>query len=145
MTHEHTDYLEQQARLKVTYRILYDHLVAILYVADLARISHVARDEYEPEVTTILLRLPEATGEADVERIMREEFARWFYPDPGITQVVPERYAWAARQIWQVWCTTIKPEQSPCRQCLTALWWAVKLRFFAIMMPVRKPGRVFWV
>jgi hypothetical protein len=38
-----------------------------------------ARDEYEPEVTTILPRLPQATCAAEVERIIREEFAYWFY------------------------------------------------------------------
>jgi hypothetical protein len=92
---------EQQTRLKTQYGDLYDRLVAILFEADIAGISHFAADEYEPEVTTILPRLPEATCEADVERIIREEFTKWFYP--GITEHVPERFAWAARQIWAAW------------------------------------------
>lgn len=92
---------EQQARLKATYGPLYDRLVTILFEADLAGISQFAEDEYEPEVTTILPRLPQATCEADVERIIREEFARWF--SPSITEHVPERFAWAARQMWQAW------------------------------------------
>ena len=97
---EHTDHRERQAQLKATYGALYDRLVDILYVADLAGISHFSKDEYEPEVATILPRLSEATCEADVERIIREEFAYWFYP--GMTEYAPERYVWAARQMWQV-------------------------------------------
>ena len=90
-----------KAQLKATYGTLYDRLVQLLYEADLAGISHFAADEYEPEVTTILPRLPQATCEAEVERIIREEFVSGFYE--GIDRHNPERFAWAAQQIWQAW------------------------------------------
>ena len=35
-------------------------------------------DEYAPEAGTILPRLPEADSPADLRRIVREEFVRWF-------------------------------------------------------------------
>jgi hypothetical protein len=38
--------------LRMTYGTLYDRLIQILYIADLAVISYFAKDEYEPEVTT---------------------------------------------------------------------------------------------
>jgi hypothetical protein len=132
-----------KAHLRATYGSLYDRLIQILYIADLAVISYFARDEYEPEVTTILPRLPEATSAAEVERIIREEFAYWFYD--GINDDDPERFAWAACTIWQVWCAyAMAAEQSPCRKGLVALWWAVKLHCIALVTPIRKP-RVFWV
>ena len=44
-------------------------------------------DEYAPEAETILTRIPEARDDADMTRIVAEEFARWFSPeiagDPG--------------------------------------------------------------
>jgi hypothetical protein len=35
-------------------------------------------DEYDPEVSTILPRLREARAAVDVQRIVHEEFVRWF-------------------------------------------------------------------
>ena len=134
---------QRRAHLRATYGSLYDRLIQILYIADLAVISYFARDEYEPEVTTILPRLPQATCEAEVERIIREEFAYWFYD--GINDLDPERFAWAARTIWQVWrAHALAAEQSPYRKGLVALWWAVKLHSIALVTPIHKP-RVFWV
>src|SRR5215475_14022516 len=37
-------------------------------------------DEYRAEAQTIVVRLPEATSEEDVARIIHEEFVRWFDP-----------------------------------------------------------------
>jgi hypothetical protein len=131
-----------KAHLRATYGSLYDRLIQILYIADIMSISNFAKDEYEPEVTTILPRLPQATCEAEVERIIREEFAYWFYD--GINGLDPERFAWAARTIWQAWrAHALAAERSPCRKVLVALWWAVKLQYFHIVHPVRNPNRVF--
>jgi hypothetical protein len=132
-----------KAHLRATYGTLYDRLIQILYIADLAVISYFARDEYEPEVTTILPRLPEATCEAEVERIIREEFAYWFYD--GINDLDPERFTWAARMIWQMWCMARRAAaQSLYRKRLVALWWTVKLHCIALVTPIYKP-RDFWV
>jgi len=38
-------------------------------------------DEYDPEVSTILPRLREAKAAVDVQRIVHEEFVRWFGAD----------------------------------------------------------------
>jgi hypothetical protein len=133
---------QRRAHLRATYGSLYDRLIQILYIADIMTISYFARDEYEPEVTTIFPRLPQATSAAEVERIIREEFAYWFYEGLSLD---PERFAWAARMIWQAWrAYALAAEQSPCRKGLVALWWAVKLHSIALVTPIRKP-RVFWV
>lgn len=59
-------------------------------------------DEYRSEADTIAARLPEATTELDVRRIVHEEFVHWFDPDIAGP---PERYDDIAREIWQVWST----------------------------------------
>src|SRR5262245_51389789 len=57
-----------KAHLRATYGSLYDRLIQVLYIADIMSISNFAKDEYEPEVTTILPRLPQATSAAEAER-----------------------------------------------------------------------------
>jgi hypothetical protein len=57
-------------------------------------------DEYRPEAETIVIRLPEATSQGDVHRIVHEEFARWF--DGRIAGPV-ERYRAVAESIWGLW------------------------------------------
>ena len=132
-----------KAHLRATYGSLYDRLIQILYIADIMYISNFAKDEYEPEVTTFLPRLPQATCEAEVERIIREEFAYWFYDGLSLD---PERFAWAARTTWQVWrAYGLAAERSSCRKGLVALWWAVKLHCIARVTFIRKPRRVLCV
>ena len=57
-------------------------------------------DEYLPEAQTIVIRLPEATSPDDVQRIVHEEFVRWF--DRQIAGPV-ERYRVVAESIWGLW------------------------------------------
>jgi len=57
-------------------------------------------DEYRPEAQTIVIRLPEATSQADVQRIVYEEFVRWF--DRQIAGSF-ERYRAIAGYIWGLW------------------------------------------
>jgi hypothetical protein len=59
-------------------------------------------DEYRSEAETIVLRLPEATSELDLLRIVHEEFVRWF--DAGIAGST-DRYTTIAREIWHIWRT----------------------------------------
>jgi len=54
-------------------------------------------DEYDSEAETILLRLGDARGPEDVQRIAHEEFVLWF--DEKIAGP-PARYAEVARAIW---------------------------------------------
>jgi len=56
-------------------------------------------DEYRTEAETITLRLPEATTEAELVRIIHEEFVRWF----GESTAGPTtRYERIASQIWEL-------------------------------------------
>jgi hypothetical protein len=57
-------------------------------------------DEYLPEAQTIVIRLPEATSPDDAQRIVHEEFVRWF--DPQLAGPV-ERYRVVAESIWGLW------------------------------------------
>jgi hypothetical protein len=62
-------------------------------------IEDVNPDEYDPEVGTILPRLGGAQSEREVQRIIHEEFVRWF--DDGIAG--PEtKYARVANDIWRL-------------------------------------------
>ena len=72
----------------------------VLSVADpLHLIAAGAPDnEYDPEATTIVPRLSDASDVEDVQRIIHEEFARWFTPE--IAGPV-ERYAPAASSVWR--------------------------------------------
>jgi hypothetical protein len=54
-------------------------------------------DEYDPEVRTILPRLPGANGVEDVLAIVHEEFSRWFGAD---TAGPRQAYESAASRIW---------------------------------------------
>ena len=57
-------------------------------------------DEYRSEAQTIVIRLPEATSPGDVQRIVHEEFIRWF-----AQQIAGplERYRVVAESIWGLW------------------------------------------
>jgi hypothetical protein len=54
-------------------------------------------DEYDPEIGTILPRLKEAGSVFELQRIVHEEFTRWF----GAETAGPrKRHAEVARLIW---------------------------------------------
>jgi hypothetical protein len=57
-------------------------------------------DEYRAEAQTIVIRLPEATSQDEVQRIVHEEFVRWF--DPQMAGSV-DRYRAVAESIWGLW------------------------------------------
>lgn len=56
-------------------------------------------DEYDPEVSTILPRLATALNEADVVKIVHEEFVTWFQESAG----EKEKYVGVAKEIWALW------------------------------------------
>lgn len=71
---------------------------AILFESDPIGINFTENtDEYDSEAETILLRLGDAQGPEDVQRIAHEEFVRWF--DEKIAGP-PARYAEVAGAIW---------------------------------------------
>jgi len=62
------------------------------------------RDAYDPEVGTIVPRLPAASSAEDVQTIVYEEFVRWFYtPFGGSIAKSRAAYEKIAHEIWAVW------------------------------------------
>ncbi len=91
---------------KETYRKLYSEIGEILFRHDLVGIaSEENKDEYNPEVGSILPRLKEAKSQSDVQDILYEEFMHWFG-----RETIPDKddgkYEKAAREIWAVWQKT---------------------------------------
>ena len=87
----------ERRRLRQRYRRLYDGVLGILARHDLMNIA-LLPDEYEPETDTILPRLKEAASVADLQRIVHEEFVRWFAGEAGPI----EQYEPIARDIWDL-------------------------------------------
>ena len=56
------------------------------------------KDEYEPEVSTIIPRLKDANSAEDVRRIVHEEFLHWF--DGEETAGPESAYSRIAQDIW---------------------------------------------
>ena len=82
---------------------LFASVSALLFEADPMRIACTNKtnpEEYEPEVGTILPRLPDAASPQDVAAIVHEEFCHWF---EGIAGPI-ERYTAVAEKIWAAWC-----------------------------------------
>ncbi len=95
------------AECRAWYGPLFERAVAILYEADPLGLcgSGAPRDEYALELTTILPRFATAHSLADAQRIVHEEFVRWFdlrtAGDPG-------RYRSVGSDLWrlyQAWST----------------------------------------
>ena len=90
--------------LKLTTRLHYKNLhrglTALLYHHDPLGLAAAGapRDEYEPEVSTIIPRLKDANSVDDVRRIVHDEFLRWF---GGEETAGPESaYSGVAQEIW---------------------------------------------
>lgn len=65
---------------RLHYKNLHRGLTALLYRHDPIGLAAAGcpKDEYEPEVSTIIPRLKNATTVEDVRRIVHEEFLHWF-------------------------------------------------------------------
>jgi hypothetical protein len=88
-----------RSAIKQEFGALYADVLALLFKADPVGINFKDNtDEYEPEVDTILPRLSSCKGAADVEKVVHEEFVRWFDRD---TAGPPGSYRVVARQIWE--------------------------------------------
>jgi hypothetical protein len=90
--------------LKLTSRLHYQNLhrglTALLYRHDPLGLaaSGAPKDEYEPEVSTIIPRLKDANSAEDVRRIVHEEFLHWF--DSEETAGPESAYSGIAQDIW---------------------------------------------
>lgn len=91
---------QRRAAVKEAYGELYDQLSRALFEADPIGINFVDNtDEYEPEVDTILPRLASCTGPEDVQKVLHEEFIRWFEAD---TAGPIENYAALSATVWKL-------------------------------------------
>ena len=93
---------KQSQSLRAAYGSLYANVSRLLREADPIGLIAIGApdDEYDPEVSTILPRLREAKAAFDVQRIVHEEFVRWF----GADLVGPlTDYAEVAERIWRTW------------------------------------------
>jgi hypothetical protein len=92
---------ERRRGLKAAYGDFFDDVVAILYRHDPEGINFESNtDEYELEAGTIIPRLDGCTSTEDVQRLVHEEFRKWF--SPGVTQPF-ETFRQPAEDIWQAW------------------------------------------
>ncbi len=88
----------ERQRLRREYGKLYDEILEILFRNDPIGINfEFNTDEYGPEVGTILPRLKEARSPEDLQKIIHQEFVRWFDADIAGTKA---RYAKIAHEVW---------------------------------------------
>lgn len=57
-------------------------------------------DEYAPEVSTVLPRLHGCSSATDVQRVLHEEFSRWFGVEVAGSF---KQYARMAVELWIIW------------------------------------------
>jgi hypothetical protein len=93
---------QRSQSLEAAYGSLYADVSRLLREADPIGLIAMGApaDEYDPEVSTILPRLREARAAVDVQRIVHEEFVRWFGADlvGSFTD-----YTEVAEKIWGTW------------------------------------------
>jgi len=93
--------LEERRQLRAEYSDLFDTVAALLFRHDPVGISFEENTgEYEPEAGTILPRLRNCNSEQDVQRVLHEEFVRWF---DAVTAGPMEQYSGMASEIWRLW------------------------------------------
>jgi hypothetical protein len=98
---ERQEMLAARRRLKREWGAAYVRLSDILFTEDPAGINFETNsDEYEPEVETILPRLPSCRSKAEVREVIHQEFARWFETDDGEP---PEPYRNIPRLVDRIW------------------------------------------
>jgi hypothetical protein len=92
---------EERKRLTGAYKALFEEASAILFRHDPIGLDFETNlDEYDPEVSTVLPRLVTCTSVEDVQRVLHEEFCRWFAPDLAGP---PDQYGAPARELWDLW------------------------------------------
>lgn len=90
-------------KLRKEYQVLYRKVETILFRHDPIGINFEDnKDEYDPEVSTILPRLKKAKSEKDVINIVYEEFVHWFGEDTAGNKDTAN-YKEAAKEIWVAW------------------------------------------
>ena len=100
--------VQNRNQLKSQYGQLFTEVEQILFNHDPIGIAYVDdenvadnRDEYAPEVGTILPRLRTAKTAVDVTDIVYEEFKRWFGDEETVGSKA--RYKALSDEIWHAW------------------------------------------
>ncbi|MEP6672847.1 MAG: hypothetical protein ABJF10_27030 [Chthoniobacter sp.] len=89
----------EKKQIKVFYGELYETVEALFFRHDPIGINFEDNtDKYSPEVSTVLPRLRSCSSVDDVQRVLHEEFTRWF-GDAG----PPEQYTPIAAELWPLW------------------------------------------
>lgn len=92
---------EKRKAVQLQYGEMFDALSKLLFELDPISINFETNtDEYEPEVGAIIPRLTHAESEADVRKIVHEEFCKWF---DSKTAGPIEDYDDIASRIWMEW------------------------------------------
>jgi len=101
MSRTREEILEDRRRLRAEYGELFNSTAALLFRHDPVGINfELNTDEYEPEAGTILPRLRDCQSANDVQKVVHEEFVRWF----GGSSAGPlESYAEISSEIWHLW------------------------------------------
>jgi len=88
--------------LRLRYLNLHRGLTELLYRHDPVGLAATGapKDEYEPEVGTIIPRLKGAKSPDDVRRIVHQEFLRWFEAEE--TTGPESAYNDIAQEIWDI-------------------------------------------
>jgi hypothetical protein len=60
-------------------------------------------DEYDPEARTVIPRLRECASAGDVQRVLHEQFCRWFSPELAGPA---EAYRAMAEELWAFWTSS---------------------------------------
>jgi hypothetical protein len=91
----------ERESIKRKYKSLFERVSRLLFEIDPIGINFGSnKDEYDPEVGTILPRLESARSQDDVKTIVQEEFHRWFELD---TSATPEHFDAMSKGIWEEW------------------------------------------
>lgn len=86
---------------RLLYGQLFDGVSALLFRHDPMGINFdFNTDEYDPEARTILPRLSDCRSEADVLKVVIEEFHKWF---GEAIRADKARYDLIATEIWKLW------------------------------------------
>jgi hypothetical protein len=107
------DTKENRQQLKQEYDELYLAIAALFFRHDPIGINFKTNtDEYEPEVSSVLPRLPSCNSALDVQRVLHEEFTYWFVDAGSI-----DCYAIIAAELWHLWkIATIEESFTDCEQ-----------------------------
>jgi hypothetical protein len=96
----------ENKQLRTEYGNLFDAVAEILFRHDPIGINFESnRDEYEPEVRTILPRLKTCQSSEDVATVAFEEFERWFGSDIAGAKA---KYRSLGEEIWNRWLERTK-------------------------------------